>query len=189
MGDQFCFEIGGGSYFGWKFMGDEEYEGTRTNSPAVPDSVVFHEAAVGLHGVEAGWPTLGRLTAGEVLLERASGGPRGQFLRGGWREDGPLLIGSGGVLRGVRRGNGGLDKLREITRVANHGNVVHVELSLRLVLESFNETLGRHVCGLILNRVEGVWRGQDTVLTCPGRGAEAPLFTFFIWRHTPDPRL
>ena len=54
MGDQFCFEIGGGSYFGWKFMGDEEYEGTRTNSPAVPDSVVFHEAAVGLHGVEAG---------------------------------------------------------------------------------------------------------------------------------------
>ena len=129
MGDQFCFEIGGGSYFGWKFMGDEEYEGTRTNSPAVPDSVVFHEAAVGLHGVEAGRPTFGGLTVRERGLERASGRPRGQFLRGGWREDGGLS----------------LNKLGEITRVVNHGNVVHIELSLRLVLESFDETLGRHL--------------------------------------------
>ena len=38
--------------FGWK-LGDEEYEGTRTNSPAPPESVVLHEAAVGLHGEEA----------------------------------------------------------------------------------------------------------------------------------------
>ena len=151
MGDQFCFEIGGGSYFGWKFMGDEEYEGTRTNSPAVPDSVVFHEAAVGLHGVEAGRPTFGGLTVGEVLLERAGGFPRDQLIGGGGREDGGL----------------GLHKLREITRVANHGNVIHIELSLRLVLERLHETLGCHVCVLILNRVEGVWRGQDTVLTCP----------------------
>ena len=123
--------------FGWK-LGDEEYEGTRTNSPAVPDSVVLHQAAVGLHGEEAGGPTLGGLTVGEGGLERASGRPRGQFLRGGWREDGGLLIGSGGVLRGVRRGNGGLYKLGETTRVANHGNVIHIELSLRLVLESFD---------------------------------------------------
>ena len=119
---QLCFEIGG------------EIGGL----PAVPDSVVFHEAAVGLHGEEAGWPTLGGLTVGEGGLERASGRPRGQFLRGGWREDGGLLIGSGGVLRGVRRGNGGLYKLGETTRVANHGNVIHIELSLRLVLESFD---------------------------------------------------
>ena len=58
---QLCFEIGG------------EIGGL----PAVPDSVVFHEAAVGLHGEEAGWPTFGGLTAGEVLLEGASGRPRG----------------------------------------------------------------------------------------------------------------
>ena len=136
--------------FGWKLR-DEEYEGNRTNSPTVPDSVVFHEAAVKFHCGEASRPTFGGLTAGEVLLEGASGRPRGQFLRGGWREDGGLS----------------LNKLGEITRVVNHGNVVHIELSLRLVLESFDETLGRHVCVLILNRVEGVWRGQDTVLTCP----------------------
>ena len=49
----FVLKLGGGDYFGWK-LGDEEYEGNRTNSPAVPDSVVFHEAAVGLHGEEAG---------------------------------------------------------------------------------------------------------------------------------------
>ena len=36
-------------------LGDEEYEGTRTNSPAVPDSVVLHQAAVKFHGVEAGF--------------------------------------------------------------------------------------------------------------------------------------
>ena len=125
--------------------------GTRTNSPAPPDSVVLHQATVGLHGEEAGRPTFGGLTVGEVLLEGAGGFPRDQLIGGGGREDGGL----------------GLHKLREITRVANHGNVVHVELSLRLVLESFDETLGRHVCVLILNRVEGVWRGQDTFLTCP----------------------
>ena len=39
--------------FGWKLR-DEEYEGNRTNSPTVPDSVVLHQAAVGLHGEEAG---------------------------------------------------------------------------------------------------------------------------------------
>ena len=90
---------------------------------------MFHEAAVKFHCVEAGGPTLCGLTVREGGLERASGRPRGQFLRGGWREDGGLS----------------LNKLGEITRVANHGNVVHVELSLRLVLESFDETLGCHL--------------------------------------------
>ena len=90
---------------------------------------MFHEAAVGLHGEEAGRPTFGGLSVGEVLLERAGGFPRDQLIGGGWREDGGLS----------------LNKLGEITRVANHGNVVHVELSLRLVLESFDETLGCHL--------------------------------------------
>ena len=112
---------------------------------------MLHQAAVGLHGVDAGWPTLGRLTVGEGGLEGAGGFPRDQLIGGGWREDGGL----------------GLHKLREIPRVANHGNVVHVELSLRLVLERLDEALGRHVCVLILNRVEGVWHGQDTFLTRP----------------------
>ena len=53
--DQLWMEIGGGSYFGWK-LGDEEYEGNRTDSPTVPDSVVLDQTAVGLHGEEAGWP-------------------------------------------------------------------------------------------------------------------------------------
>ena len=132
-------------------LGDEEYEGNRTDSPAVPDSVVFHEAAVKFHCGEAGRPTFGGLTVGEVLLEGAGGFPRDQLIGGGWREDGGLS----------------LNKLGEITRVLDHGNVVHVELSLRLVLESFDEALGRHVCILVLNRVEGVWHGQDTFLTCP----------------------
>ena len=113
---------------------------------------MFHEAAVGLHGEEAGGPTLCGLTVREGGLERASGRPRGQFLRGGWREDGGLS----------------LNKLGEITRVVNHGNVIHIELSLRFVLERLHERLGRHgVCILVLNGVEGVWAGQDTVLTCP----------------------
>ena len=38
----------------------------------------------------------------------------------------------------MRRGNGGLYKLGEIPRVLDHGNVIHIELSLRFVLESFD---------------------------------------------------